>query len=264
METAAGSKPVRFDPARYDAWYDRPLGRYCLGLEAGAILQALKIVPGQDLLEVGAGTGRFAAAAAEMGGCLVATEPDTVVATWAAHHRKAGNRTAWVAAWGQGLPFSDGRFDAAFTVTALCFATQHEAIVREMVRVVRPGGRVVLGELNAVAPWQILRRIKGFVPGSPYRDAHFHTVSGLVRMLRGQGLKDIEHEALLHWLPFECPRLLSWAPRVEKWGRRWVPGLGSFVMVAGTRSRAEGHSTGPAHEVGDGNQIARGSRKGGY
>jgi len=235
---AVPAMPVRFDPARYDAWYDRPLGRYCLGLEAEAILHALDVQPGQTLLEVGAGTGRFAAAAAERGAGVVAAEPDTNVAAWAARHRKARNHMAWVAARGQSLPFRNGRFDAVFTVTALCFASQHEAMVREMARVVRPGGRVVLGELNAVAPWQVLRRIKAIAPGSPYRYAHFHTVSGLVRLLRSQGLTDIGHEALLHWLPFEAPRLLRWAPRIERWGRRCVPALGSFVVVVGTRPSA--------------------------
>lgn len=227
--------PLRFDPARYDAWYTRPLGRYCLGLETAAVLRALHPAPGQLLVEVGAGTGRFAAAAAGLGAHVAATDPAPHMAAWAARHGPGGGPVFWAAAWGQQLPFPSASFNAAFTVTALCFAPEHEAIVREMVRVVRPGGRVVLGELNALAPWQLWRRLKALAPGSPYRRARFHTVAGLRRMLRDGGLEDVRHEALLHWLPLGSPWLLRWAPRVERWGRRLVPGLGAFVVVSGTR-----------------------------
>lgn len=240
-DVVVGNIPMRFDPERYDAWYGRPLGQYCLELEAGAVLSALNIRATDLLLEVGAGTGRFAVAAAEKSGTVVATEPDATTIAWAKRHRKVGTRTAWIAARGESLPFIDCRFDGAFTVTALCFAEHQEAILREMVRVVRPGGRVVLGELNAVAPWQVLRRIKSIVPGSPYRHAHFRTVGGLVRMLRSQGLTGIAHQELLHWLPFEAPGLLRWAPSVELWGRRWVPWMGSFAVVVGTRPATVSH-----------------------
>jgi SAM-dependent methyltransferase len=236
----------RFDPARYDAWYDHPLGRYCLELEQAAILCALRARAGERVLEVGAGTGRFAIAAAAQGAQVVATDPDTAMAAWGAHHRAGPGGPRWLAAAGARLPFPSAGFDAAFTVAALCFAPNHAAIVREMARVVRPGGRVVLGELNALAPWQWWRKVQALSPCSPYRHARFHTAHGLNRMLREAGLRVIHHEALLYWLPIAHPRLLRWAPVVERWGRRLAPGLGAFVVVAGVRSPTLGSATVPA------------------
>jgi SAM-dependent methyltransferase len=154
---------------------------------------------------------------------------------WAHEHHARLTQIAWAAADGQCLPFAEGQFDGAFTVTALCFAPDHGAIVRELRRVVRPGGRVVLGELNALAPWQLWRRVKALAPHSPYRQAHFHTVAGLRRLVREAGLSDVRHEVLLHWLPLAQRPLLSLAPLAERLGRRFLPGLGAFVVVSAVR-----------------------------
>lgn len=233
----SAAAPLRFDPARYDAWYDGPLGAYCFRLERAAVLAALRPVAGETLLDVGAGTGRFALAAAESGARVFATDPDAAVMAWARRRHGALRQVRWSAAWGQRLPFADGRFDGVFTVTALCFATEHAAIVRELHRVVRPGGRVVLGELNARAPWQRWRRLRALAPGSPYRQAHFHTVAGLEQLLREAGFTAVRHEVLLHWLPVRLRPLLALAPAAEWLGRRLLPGLGAFVVVSGVRSR---------------------------
>jgi len=226
------SHPVRFYPPRYDAWYDRPLGRYCFAREVPAVVRALQPHTDQLYVEVGAGSGRFADAVAETGARVVATDPDPRMAAFARAVRR-GTPELWAAAPGQALPFPDDTFHGAFTVTALCFAPAHQAMVREMARVVRPGGRVVLGELNALAPWQLWRRLKAIRPGSPYRFAHFHTVRGLTALLREAGLRDVRHETLLYWMPWSGPALRV-APLVERIGQRLAPGLGSFVVIHGT------------------------------
>jgi len=45
------------------------------------------------------------------------------------------------------LPFQDGSFDAAYLVTVLGEVPDQERALGELRRVVRPGGRVVVGEL---------------------------------------------------------------------------------------------------------------------
>ncbi len=46
------------------------------------------------------------------------------------------------------LPFSDGSFDQALAMSALCFSAQPRALVRELARVLRPGGQLVGITLN--------------------------------------------------------------------------------------------------------------------
>jgi ubiquinone/menaquinone biosynthesis C-methylase UbiE len=45
------------------------------------------------------------------------------------------------------MPYPDDSFDGAFLVTVLGEVPDQEAALRELRRVVRPGGRIVVGEL---------------------------------------------------------------------------------------------------------------------
>jgi SAM-dependent methyltransferase len=46
-----------------------------------------------------------------------------------------------------GMPYEDGTYDAAFLVTVLGEIPDQDAALRELARVLKPGGRVVVGEL---------------------------------------------------------------------------------------------------------------------
>jgi len=50
---------------------------------------------------------------------------------------------------GERLPFEDARFDAAFAVNVVYFWPDPLAMCREIARVLRPGGRLALGFLDA-------------------------------------------------------------------------------------------------------------------
>jgi ubiquinone/menaquinone biosynthesis C-methylase UbiE len=45
------------------------------------------------------------------------------------------------------MPYEDGTYDAAYLVTVLGEIPDQEAALRELARVLKPGGRVILGEL---------------------------------------------------------------------------------------------------------------------
>jgi ubiquinone/menaquinone biosynthesis C-methylase UbiE len=47
----------------------------------------------------------------------------------------------------QSLPYADGSFDGAFTVTALGEVPDPDQALRELARVLKPSGRLVVGEL---------------------------------------------------------------------------------------------------------------------
>lgn len=82
-------------------------------------------------------------------------------------------RLAW--AEGERLPFADRTFDACFSVGGFNYYGDHAAALREMARVTRPGGVLVVGD---EAPW-LHRCGIGHLIGFPRVDAAWLRLLGL-------------------------------------------------------------------------------------
>ena len=98
------------------------------------------------VLEIGAGTGlnlRHYADDAE----LVLSEPDAAMAE-RLRRRVAGRRrpATVVLAPAEALPFADGEFDTVVSTLVLCTVPDQAAALREIRRVLRPGGKLLFME----------------------------------------------------------------------------------------------------------------------
>jgi SAM-dependent methyltransferase len=108
------------------------------------------IQPGDDVLDVAAGTGNAAIPAAQAGAQVIAT--DLTPELFAAGRERAvdaGVAIEWIAADAEDLPFEDARFDRVLSSLGVQFAPRHEVVAAELVRVTRPGGTIVLGNWAA-------------------------------------------------------------------------------------------------------------------
>ena len=129
--------------------------------------EALDPRPGERILEVGPGTGYYALEAAQWIGPdgrldIFDLQPEMLDHTLrGAEERGLANVTAT-----QGdatrLPFDDATFDAAYLVTVLGEVPDQDAALRELRRVLNPGGRLVVGEValdpHVVFPGPLRRR----------------------------------------------------------------------------------------------------------
>jgi ubiquinone/menaquinone biosynthesis C-methylase UbiE len=108
--------------------------------------------PGERLLEVGPGTGYYSLPVAELlspGGTLdvVDIQQEMLDHTMGRAREQGISNIAPTRADARELPFEDDRFDGAYLVTVLGEIPDQRAALRELRRVVRPGGRIVVGEL---------------------------------------------------------------------------------------------------------------------
>ena len=108
--------------------------------------------PGERLLEVGPGTGYYALPVAEWvspGGTLdvVDVQQEMLDHTMRRAAEQGIGNISPVRADARALPFEDDSFDGAYLVTVLGEIPDEGAALRELRRVVRPGGRIVVGEL---------------------------------------------------------------------------------------------------------------------
>ncbi|TLN03911.1 class I SAM-dependent methyltransferase [bacterium] len=102
----------------------------------GPLLELLVLAPGMDVLDAGGGTARVATVAAHAGARLTVAD-----LTQAAAHKAARSRAA-----GERLPFPDASFDRVLMVDALHRIRNQQQAVKELFRVLRPAGRLLIEE----------------------------------------------------------------------------------------------------------------------
>ncbi|MCB2065547.1 MAG: class I SAM-dependent methyltransferase [Erythrobacter sp.] len=97
---------------------------------------------GESLLDVGCGTGAALAQVARRAPCtMVGVDPSEAMLAMA-RKRLGGAATLLDASLGS-LPLPDAMFDAALALNVLYFCDREGRMLRDLYRVLRPGGRLV-------------------------------------------------------------------------------------------------------------------------
>jgi demethylmenaquinone methyltransferase / 2-methoxy-6-polyprenyl-1,4-benzoquinol methylase len=127
-----------------------------------ALVRAVAPPPGARVLDVATGTGMVAAELLARGRCTVIGLDQSPHMLAAAHARFAGeDRVQLVEGRAERLPFADDSFDALTFTYLLRYVEDPAATMRELARVVKPGGRVASLEfgvpprLAARAAWRL-------------------------------------------------------------------------------------------------------------
>jgi arsenite methyltransferase len=145
-----------------------------------AVLEALRLHIGERVLEVGCGGGFYAY---ESGQCVGATGRvcalDLSADQIAAAKTRCGE-LSWVECQvgdAVKLPYGDAEFDALYGVQVFEYVPNLDDALREIQRVLRPGGRVVILATNwsslvwhSEEPSRMKRVLTAFAAHAPYRD----------------------------------------------------------------------------------------------
>jgi ubiquinone/menaquinone biosynthesis C-methylase UbiE len=113
------------------------------------LLDALAPSEGETLLEIGPGTGYYTLDVARAVGRLHVfdLQPEMLDHTLRRAREAGIDNVEPRQGDARSLPYRDAAFDAAYLVAVLGEIPDQQAALRELRRVVRPGGRLVVGEL---------------------------------------------------------------------------------------------------------------------
>ncbi len=123
---------------------------------APRLAKAAAIQPGHHVLDVACGTGVLARTAAGIVGPKGSVAGVDINAGMLALAAQLSPKINWHREPAENLPFPDNRFDAVVSQFGLMFFEDRRAAVREMVRVLKPGGRM------AVVVWDSLENTPGY------------------------------------------------------------------------------------------------------
>ncbi len=226
------------DPARdsplasaYARWRASTLGRITDELQQRLLLDLIGEVRAAQVLDIGCGDGALAIELAGRGASVSGIDKDGG-ALEAARVRadRAGVTLRLREGGAAALPFEDATFDRVIAVTVLCFVPDPDRAIGEMARVLKPGGRLVVGELGRWSLWATQRRIAGWLGNPVWRAAHFRTGAGLRDLARRQGLNVRDTRGATFYPPWGAAASVMARPD-PCLGRRTTLGA-AFIVVA--------------------------------
>ncbi len=109
------------------------------------LCEAVDVRPGQKVLDVAGGTGSAAIAAARRWARVIGTDFIPYMVDAARARAKAeGLDIDFKVADAENLPFADGQFDTVLSAIGVMFAPNQQKCADELLRVVKPGGKIGL------------------------------------------------------------------------------------------------------------------------
>jgi demethylmenaquinone methyltransferase/2-methoxy-6-polyprenyl-1,4-benzoquinol methylase len=176
-----------------------------------ALLDAVDPGPGQRVLDVACGTGLVTMGLARRGCAVTGLDQSAAMLDGAraklARHPELSDQVTLVSGQAERLPFADASFDALTFTYLLRYVDDRAATMRELARVVRPGGRIGMIEFG--------------VPGQP-------ALRALWRLHTRVGLPLLGRLVSRSW--FEVGRFLG--PNIEAFYAA-EPDLGAVWRAAG-------------------------------
>lgn len=219
-------------PEVYRHWRTSRLGTITDALEEALLLELIESPAGLRILDAGCGDGALATALAGHGADVTGVDADPGMLTAARARAEAmGLPVAFVEGDIRALPFPDASFDVIVAVTVLCFVPDTPRAVCEMARVLRPGGRIVIGELGRWSPWAATRRIKAWFGSATWQAAKFRTADELENLLTSAGLHVTATRGAIFYPP--CGSAAALMAPYDAWlGRHMTIGAAFLAATA--------------------------------
>ncbi|MGH2425090.1 MAG: class I SAM-dependent methyltransferase [bacterium] len=201
---------VEFKKRQREGWaYFAPIEAYTTPA-AAHLVRFAGVRPGQTVLDVGTGTGVVAITARRGGAVVTGLDLTPELLTRARENAVLAdvNDIVWQEGDAENLPFANGAFDVVLSQFGHMFAPRPDVATREMLRVLKPGGRL------AFATWppeHFVGKMFGLIgtyiqapPGVP-SPADWGDPA-VIRDRLGSGVRDIDFERGIMMFPALSPQ----------------------------------------------------------
>jgi ubiquinone/menaquinone biosynthesis C-methylase UbiE len=152
-------------------WEAGDYGTFATYMEPGAIeiFMTWNIGPGQQMLDVGCGAGQISIPAAKNGVRVTGVDIASNLLTQACSRAQAeGLDAQFEEGDAEQLNFPDASFDVVVSLIGAMFAPRPEKVAAELLRVCRPGGKIIMGNWTPQSlPGQMFKTIGKYLPPPP-------------------------------------------------------------------------------------------------
>ena len=217
-------KSMLFDewPEEYDRWFAAPMGALVKKYEGELLLELLKPMPGEFILDAGCGTGVFTFDLLSRDTKVIGLDISLPML------KRAGQKArgfCFQRVLGDmlHLPFPEGSFDRVMSVTALEFIADAQTAFGELFRVTKRKGFIVVGTLNSLSPWAARRKRNAREKQSIFEKAIFRSPDELRSLAPVEGVI----RTAVH---FQKEDNTAMAAEIEREGRRRRLDTGAFVV----------------------------------
>lgn len=156
------------------------------------LITTIQAQPGQRILDVGCGTGQPAVQLAQKSGAHVTgiTVSETQVAAARARAAAAGldSSVTFDLVNAMELPFADASYDAAWAFESIFHMPSRLQAFREMARVVRPGGKIVVADFVTMRP---MTQAEMDIAYPAFAVSEIGSLEGYINDLKAAGLTNI-------------------------------------------------------------------------
>ena len=197
-------------------WYLSPLGKKAFETEKSAVESIISRLFGYHILQVGPDGQRE----------LIGDSP-------------AGHKIIFAPKWYSGvgkpvadcesLPLASDSIDSIVLYHALDFTNDGHELLREVTRVLRPGGQMLVIGFNPVSFWGLWRLFKR-KKTLPWK-GRFLSVNRLSDWLKLLNIQITAVDTSVHFLPFDLGRFLKYADSFEKMGKKLNSPFGGSYYI---------------------------------
>ena len=208
-------KSIDLSAGSIEEWYQSPLGEKTFSAEKLSVNEIISRLFGYHILQIGLENQN-----------LIDESP-------------AGHKIIFSSAWYPGvrkavtdcerLPLASDSIDAIVLYHALDFTDDSHELLREVTRVLRPGGQMLIIGFNPVSIWGMWRLFKR-KKSLPWK-GRFLSIRRLSDWLRLLNLHIDSINTCVHFLPFNINRVLNYAEIMENFGRRLKSPFGGSYSI---------------------------------